>query len=186
MGLFGRKSAAKKAEEERLARAEAERKAKEEAERKARESQSAAAKKPFKATVLVRKHFEEIGLKNVRTDVTNDFSVVIVGFSAEKAPGRDFFFFSSDNDNDVKVRCEPIASIPPEKKLQALRIINNYTSDKAFAGLSIDENNRLRIGFDIPIESSDATVGPIAYEFMVRSVNIIDDIYPDIMKLIWS
>jgi len=209
MGLFGRR-AAKKAEEERIAKAEAERKAREEAERrakaeaerkareeaerrakaeaerKAREEAESAGGKLHKATLLIKKEFEARNLKSIRVNVQDNVSVVIVGGSGEKAPGRDFFFFSDDEKNDVTIRCEPIATIPEDKILPALRILNNYAVSHRYNGFYLDKQNRLMLQFDLPQSVSDESVGPIAHEYIARAVHIIDDIYPDVMKLIWG
>lgn len=215
MGLFGRR-AAKKAEEERIAKAEAERKAREEAERRAkseaerrakaeaerkareeaerkareeaeRKAEAAnAGKQPHKAILLIKNHFDGRNVKNVRVDVLGDVSVAIVGAKGKKAPGRDFYFFSNDENNDVTIRCEPIATIPEDKILPALRILNDYAVKHRYNGFYLDEQNRLGMQFDLPQSVSDDSVGPIAFEYMLRMLSIIDDIYPDIMKLLWG
>lgn len=235
MGLFGFKSAKKKAEEAarkaeaekkaaeakyaelqaKMNAAEAARKAAEEARKAAEDAKRAAeARRPapdpeaaaaeaerraeqtaraavgfsgvHKATRLIQETLESKGMKNVRVEVRDHISFVKVGFQGKVAPGKDFFYISSDEDNDVTVRSETIAHVPEDKIAQVLRVTNEAHRKYRFSKYFLDKDGDLQIQADIPQETGDAAVGPVAFEYLIRMVTFLDDTYPDIMKALWN
>lgn len=162
-----------------------------EAERLAEEAVRAAVNTPadsgiHKSTELIRKHFESKGYNGVRVEVEGSVSVVRLHFAGNVAPVREYFFFSSDDSNDVSIRSTPIAVVPEEKTSAILKYINNFHLKIRFAKLQLCDNNELQMQADILKSTGDDAVGPIANEYLMRTLNILDLIYPEIMEILKS
>lgn len=195
MGLFGRKSAAEKKAAEAAKAAEAKR-AEEAARAAAARRASAAApvrsntptqsaSGVHKATRLIKENFEAHGRK-FTVDVKGDVSVVKIGFKGETAPGKDYYFFSADDDNDVTIRTEPIVRAPEDKVVMVLRALNQCNDEFRFVRFFMDDDRDIWMESDIPLKVADEDVGEVAHGLLLRMVAILDKAYPIIMKAIWA
>lgn len=139
----------------------------------------------YKAIKLITEELDRAQLK-YRAEETEKLSVIRVGMN-NKVGGDEVYYFVADNDrNDVVLRSGTIASIPEEKMDEALEIVNNLNNRFRYARFVIDKDRDVVVQADVPTESTDAEVGPIAVELMVRLSKMYDEVYPQLMKCVWG
>ena len=77
-----------------------------------------------------------------------------------------------------------IASIPKEKIDDMLRLINDLHCRLRWVRFYIDQDKDLVADADLIIDGVYA--GAMCTEIVQRTASIIDDAYPEIMKVLWS
>lgn len=139
----------------------------------------------FKATKLIAEALDKADLK-YRTDENEKMSLVRVSMNNKTSSEEIYYFVSENDNNDVVIRSNPIVSVPPEKMDDMLDIINDCNTRFRYARFFIDKDGDVTIQVDVPTESTDADVGPVAVELLVRLTKIYDDVYPQLMKCVWG
>lgn len=137
-----------------------------------------------KATVLIEKALKGAGLKCQAIDL-NEFSFVEAGFSGDNCTFK-LRFISPDDDNDVKAMTEDFAKFPQNKLAAGYELINSLNRKYKYAKFTIDSNGAVSAQFDFPVRTSSETLGDEAIEIAIRFSKIIDDVYPDIMRVIYG
>jgi len=139
----------------------------------------------FKATKLIA---EELTQRNLKFDTIDkeDFSAIRIGVTNKTVSNEEYFFCSSDDDNDVDFCSGAIISVPEEKTDAMLKLINEFNAAYRYFCWSLDDDNDLIMKAIFPVETKDADVGPVAVEYLVRASKIHNQIYPKVMKLIWG
>ena len=94
-----------------------------------------------------------------------------------------FVFFDSDGDPLVQLKCWDIANFKG-KEDKAIRVCNDLNATYRWVKFYVDSDNEVTAAGDAIID--DETAGEECYEIVQRYVNIIDDVYPRIMKVIWA
>lgn len=138
----------------------------------------------FNATNLIEKAFIEKSLKCATRDFAK-LSFVEVGFTGDNCSFKTRFI-SADDDNDVKVLTEDLAIIPKAKREACLALINELNTTYKYAKFTISENGAVTAQYDFPSCTLSSELGNIAFEIAIRFFKIVDDIYPMLMKTIWS
>ncbi len=92
-------------------------------------------------------------------------------------------FFSEDCE-DVAIRAFSICKVPSNKKADMLNILNALMDEYRWLRFYLDEDNEVTAAVDAVI--TVASAGPVGKELMLRTLNIVDDVYPRIMKALWS
>ena len=92
-------------------------------------------------------------------------------------------FFSQDCE-DVAIRSFSICKVPANKKADMLNILNAIMDEYRWLRFYLDEDNEVTAAIDAVI--TVATAGPVAKELMLRTLNIVDDVYPRLMKALWA
>ena len=134
----------------------------------------------YHATDVIAKTFQEKGLK-FRTREAGQLSMVEAGFDGKVVQNVIIRFISSDNDNDVSVRSTDIARYPEDKLAMGYKRCNAINHKYRFLKFVMDDNGNVNAQFDFPQETSDECLGMMAREIFIRSMNIIDESYRDIM-----
>ena len=139
----------------------------------------------YKATKLVEAMFKEKELKHSVREV-GSLSFVQAGFSGDNTTFT-LRFISSDDDNDVKIMTEDFAKFPEDKRAKGYELINELNRKYKYMKLTLDPSDGgVCAQYDLPVRLSDSEVGKVCFEIAIRFSNIVDDIYPDIMKAIWA
>ncbi len=140
----------------------------------------------FKAINLIAKTLQE---KELKFDVVESESNerIRVGFPINGGPNVLMAFIATDDDNDVAARLFGlVTNVPASKRSRVLEACNLLNNKARFLKFDIDVENDINVEYDFPVESSDDTIGEMAYEIFIRTVRILDTYYPLLMKAIYS
>lgn len=140
----------------------------------------------FKAIDLITKEFDNVGVKYQVTE-HGDSESVDAGFQVEGGSSVLVHFISTDNDNDVAIRIfNFLHDIPANKLDGVLKTINQANHKYRFINIVLDDTNDINVSYDLPTRVPDDSVGPICCEIFIRWMKILDGVYPDIMRTLWS
>ncbi len=94
--------------------------------------------------------------------------------------------FIDDSNNNVAVRCFSIVNVPDNAiKLQnALEACNKCNNDYRWIKFVLDGDRDVNAMCDGVITPD--TAAAVIYELMVRTLNIVDECYPTLMKALWA
>ncbi len=107
--------------------------------------------------------------------------VLSCSFSANKMQSIRVSIFVYDNVITFKVFS--IAKVPADKRDLMLRKINDLHTEWKWITLGIDEDEEIFARMDVSVCEADMQ---ICVKTLYRIVDITDDCYPDIMKVLWS
>jgi len=93
------------------------------------------------------------------------------------------FFFDKDA-NSINIKCFSIAKIPAEKLMDIYVVLNELNAQYRWVKFYIDSDNEITVSGDAITDV--ATAGAECEEILVRYINIIDEVYPRIMKALWA
>lgn len=93
------------------------------------------------------------------------------------------FFFSKETE-DFALRVFSIAKVPENSTVDILKVCNDLMIKYRWMRFYLDENNEVTAAYDasVTLETSDL----ISATIMFRTVNIVDECYPQIMKALWA
>lgn len=137
----------------------------------------------YQAIAEIHREFDKKGLKHAVNQVQGKWIIETV-MSGDASRYKFLFIKSDDKDNDVAVRVFSVANIPSAKRAQALRLLNKLQLQYRYARLNLDDDGDINMEYDFPMEFSP--IGEGAVEILTRCVLILDKIYPEIMRLLWS
>ena len=79
-----------------------------------------------------------------------------------------------------------IGNMALDKKGKLLDLINQYNHNNLFGKVYIDDDNELTFSYAIPLDG-DTELGSESFiRVLYISTNFVDEMYPSIMKLVWS
>ncbi len=93
---------------------------------------------------------------------------------------------SMESSNEIKIMSEDFAKVPPAKLSNAYELICDLNSKYRFAKFTIDKNGGICAQWDMVDNIPFVAIGKVAIEIVLRMWNIIDDAYPEIMKMLWA
>lgn len=132
----------------------------------------------------VEKSFEEAGLKYTRHDSESPVFEVPFG-GGDFAYAHVAIYVIIDEDGESAHVCtSTIASIPEEKTAEMLQVINGLHDRLRWTRFYIDKDNDLVADADLIIDGVYA--GAMCTKIVQRTASVIDDAYPEIMKVLWG
>jgi len=137
----------------------------------------------FKATQAIYQALkQEDGLK-VFTDETEHTSRVWLQFSIKNGGSYRISFINSDDDSDTEIRVYSLISADEEHRSKLLPVLNKLNCQYRFVKFTCDDDGDVNLEYDYPIRSNPATS---AMEMVIRIVKIIDQAYPELMRVMWN
>ena len=119
-------------------------------------------------------------------DENDKLSIVRISVGADNLSYK-ISFASSDDDSDVAVRAVSIVrNVPDNKRAAVLEAINEANRRFRYFKFTLDEDGDVNAAFDIPVNTPMSSVGDIARELLIRSMDIFDKVYPNLMKAMWA
>ncbi len=109
---------------------------------------------------------------------------VCVRYQGDNADTISLQFFFSRDGGDVAVRIFSIARVPKNKTAAVLEVLNALMIEYRWLRFYLDSDNEVTAAIDAVI--TEETAAPVAGELLARGLNIVDDIYPRIMKVLWA
>ncbi len=125
---------------------------------------------------------QQKGLKH-DVDERNDDTVVSAGFDMDNASMRVRIFIDDDNKH-VALRIFSLCKATPEQFNKAVIACNDCNTEYRWIKFYIDSDNDINASFDIT--TSDNAADEDIFDAMSRILSISDDVYPKIMKSLWS
>ena len=96
----------------------------------------------------------------------------------------DFHFFFDQDGHAFTMRIFKLFAIPIDKRLQIMELMNTVNKEYRWIKFFIDEENWMNVQADAVANGENA--GKIGMELLLRSMNIIDSVYPRFMHEIWA
>lgn len=139
----------------------------------------------FKATTLIRQEFDAKNLKNLVQE-RDEVSSLNAGFAVKNGPGLEVKFISYDDSNTVAIRLFALVRVSDEDRAKVYDVINTANTNFRYVRFYIDKEGDVNMGYDLPQTTPDNLVGPMCVEMFVRFVDVINKVYPDFMRALWS
>jgi hypothetical protein len=79
-----------------------------------------------------------------------------------------------------------IGNMALDKKGKLLDLINQYNHNNLFGKVYIDDDNELTFSYAIPLVGDTELDRESFIGVLYLSANFVDEMYPSIMKLVWS
>ncbi len=109
---------------------------------------------------------------------------VRIGYKAENAESISVMFFFDDNERSINVKSFSIVKVPADKLLDIYVLLNGLNCEYRWVKFYVDDDNEVTVSGDAIIDLN--SVGEECFEMMLRYIHIIDEVYPRLMKTIWS
>ena len=84
----------------------------------------------------------------------------------------------------AQIATSPVTSAPVEKAARVLLALNDLNSKYRWVKFFLDSDNDVIVNADVVF--NEENVAQACVEMLVRTVNIIDETYSDVMKALWS
>lgn len=107
-----------------------------------------------------------------------------ITFGGKNAEKLSLFFFFDKNGYSVNVKSFEIARVPEAKLMEAYVLLNELNAEYRWVKFFLSEENEVTVSGDAVLDQS--SVGTECEEILFRYLNIIDECYPKIMKVIWA
>ncbi len=118
--------------------------------------------------------------KNLKyTVLEDDYSVIRLGFSLDNTD-TDVYFFFGKKCEDMHILCRLNLKIPESKFEKMYKVCNNLNMRFRWLKFFVNEEKRvIQVEDDAVIQVESAA--DEAFELMVRTNSIIDDVFPEIL-----
>ena len=133
----------------------------------------------------VRSFLDEKGVRYdyfARTEERHE--AIKVSYNADNKDTISVILFFDDDGRTLNAKSFTIAKVPSAKLMDTYVILNELNYEYRWVKFYIDSDNEVTVAGDAIV--SPETVGAECYEIIQRYVNIIDEVYPRIMKVIYA
>ena len=135
---------------------------------------------------LMAEAFDNHGLKYQVTE-TGQYQEIHVPFGIQNGPFADVRFISMDRGNDTSVRIMNLVNqVPAEKRGRILEACNTLNGKYRFLKFEMDAENNVHVEYDLPICTGDESLGEMAAEIFMRTVQILNAGYILIAKALYA
>lgn len=122
--------------------------------------------------------------KDVKYSTDGDFKVRVT-FNADNAPSIAVnVFFDKEGEGKVRFVVWSIGKFPEAKLAAGMAACNALNAKYRWVKFYIDSDNEGCAEMDAIVDKE--TVGPECYELLFRTVNIVDEAYPEIMRALYA
>ena len=127
---------------------------------------------------------DRVGLKyRDSRDLENGQSIVVCGVSGKNNARYDVVLMFGKEGHDVMLRVTGLVTFPEDKWGPMLELVNELNGGYRWLKLDV-KPDRLDAQCDAII--SEETSGRICVELLLRTMRIIDDVYPRFMHVLWG
>ena len=95
-----------------------------------------------------------------------------------------FHLFFEQDEKSVSIRIFKLFIVPIDKRLQLLELMNKIHSEYRWVKFFIDEDGWMNVQIDALLDAE--TAGPYCMNLILRTMNIIDTVYPRFMHEVWA
>lgn len=131
----------------------------------------------------VRAAFDKAGLKHELKHIGDQWEL-IAGVNG-KANTYQVKFIAKDHGNSgVGMRIFGLARYPQNRRQAGYRMLNQFQHKYRYLRFTLDNDGDVNVEYDFPDCTTDS--GSCAVELMLRTMKIIDEVYPEIMRTLWN
>lgn len=134
-----------------------------------------------KTTIAFTDYLEQRGYKFESIDGGEDYDIVLTDWTAEKIRSISVRIFMSDCDMVAKVFS--IAVVPNEKRNSILEKFNELHNKWRWINFYIDEDNEITARIEAVF--CESNVVEVCDVMLSKIINITDECYPELMKVLW-
>ena len=138
----------------------------------------------YKATKAIEAALKNAELKYSIKE-TEKSSAVRIGWEGD-SHSVTLFFISHDDDTDVAVCITDWISVPESKRESILTTLNALNNEYRYFKFCLHDDGDIAVEYDFPVSIAMDQVGDTAMEMIARSLKILEDAYPKLMKAIWA
>lgn len=154
------------------------------AQEKAASPANTGSDKVHPAIAAIKKAFDEADIHSAVSQ-WNERWELVAGISG-KHSSYQIKYICHGNGNAVAIRVFGLAHFPKGREQAAYRLLNGLQSEYRYLKFTLDEDNDVRLEYDLPQDTDLESVGAIGREMLLRIMRMIDEFYPEIMKAIWA
>lgn len=66
------------------------------------------------------------------------------------------------------------------------KLLNEWNREYRYICFTVGGDGELIGMYDVPLSITDECLGGVAFEMIIRMPQIVDDVYPEIMRAIWA
>lgn len=115
----------------------------------------------------------------------DDNEIISVGFRAENKESIEILLFFSEGNDNVGIRSFDLCKVPEVKKPALYELCSKLNDEYRWVKFYIDEDDNTITAADDALIQLDSC-GEECLELVMRMCDIADEVYPEIMKAIWS
>ena len=113
-----------------------------------------------------------------------EMSTAYAGFPLENGAPIQIRFISTDDDNDVAVRVTELMRVKADRAKAMLPVLNRINKQYRYVKFTLDRDNDVGVQYDMPLTGDN--LGECAIEMILRFVQIIREVYPELMHTLWQ
>lgn len=107
-----------------------------------------------------------------------------VGFNAKNKDSISVILIFDEDGNSINVKSFSVAKVPEDKLLDIYVCLNELNNQYRWVKFYVDSDNEVTVSGDAILDEDSA--GPECFEIVIRYIGIIDEVYPNIMKILWA
>ena len=131
----------------------------------------------------IKKEFETANIKCLSAQFGDQWEVH-AGVNGKGITYTMKFISKTTDVNNLSLRVFDLVHVPAERRTDVLRLLGRFQSRYRFWRFNLNSVNKLNVEYDFPPASSNH--GKMAVEMFLRTMKLIDDIYPELSQCIWS
>ena len=140
----------------------------------------------YRAISLISEAFDRHNIKYQIID-SGDFQEIQAGYGIKAGPLVAVRFISRDRKNDLEIRVIGLVNgVPEEKRPKLLAVCNTLNCRYRFVKFCMNDEGNISVELDTPTSTGDESVGEMAFELFVRTVQIMNMGYPSIAQVLYA
>lgn len=139
----------------------------------------------FNAIRLLDEAFGTHGLK-YQIHETDEYQEVQAFIGIKNGPSVAARFISQNHGNDLMVRIMGLVNdAPAEKRFRIMEACNQLNNQYRFLKFEMTPDNNVNVEYDFPVCTGDACLGEMALEIFVRMIQILNQGYSQLAKVLY-
>lgn len=131
----------------------------------------------------VKTEFESAGIKCLSAQFGDQWEVH-AGVSGKGTTYTMKFICNVKTSDNLGLRVFDLIHVPTEKRGEILSLLSQFQSRYRFWRFNLDASNQVNLEYDFPPATSKH--GKMAVELFLRTMKMIDDIYPELSQCVWK
>ena len=137
------------------------------------------------AAINFKNFLEEKNLRCNYMEATEDRNEIItIGAGGDNAKEIELVFFFDGDGDSVNVKSFSIARVPADRLMDMYVKLNELNYEYRWVKFYLDKDNEVTVSGDAIINPDSAAEE--CFEILLRYHNIIDEVYPQLMKVIYA
>ena len=139
----------------------------------------------FPATEAISEYLQTKGIR-CKIDELEDASIIRIPFSGKNVTNIILYLQSRDASMAVSIRTMPLARVPEDRTAALLQVLNACNQKFRYLKFIMNNERDILAVYDIAAHRSVEDNGPVCEEILARSMAILDECHPEIMKAIYA